>query len=72
VIGDVIPRPDRRLRGCLAIVMTNIAVALVALGAHWLITPVTQTQKQDSTFERQKPQVSDWPPHNHDNESPQA
>jgi hypothetical protein len=52
--------------------MTNIALALVALGAHWLMTPVTQTQKQDSSFERQKPQVSDWPPHNHDNESPQA
>lgn len=51
--------------------MTNIAVTVVALGAYALMTPVPRAT-QGSTFEHQKPQVSDWPPHSHDNEPPQA
>jgi hypothetical protein len=62
--------PERRQqRLCLAVLVLNIAWALAALASQASVA--LPEHGQGSNFERQKPQLSDWPSHSH-GDGPQA
>jgi hypothetical protein len=61
---------EKTQRHCIAVVLVNITLTLAALGAHALAASTSPTR--ESTFERQKPRLSNWPTPSHDGDLPQA